>query len=122
MFKNLRIKIWNWLAAGKVRIVEHEDKKIVNSGYTLTAGAGSSYSLGGGAGAGVTLNTHNSSNINLQSGINFTVAQAGGGWIVQVNRHDPINYHPTQELHIIAEGADFDRELGKIITMSCLKG
>jgi hypothetical protein len=45
------------------------------------------------------------------------VTPANGGNIVSVQSND----YAQGELHIIPEGSDFDRELGKIITMSKLK-
>jgi hypothetical protein len=67
--------------------------------------------------------------MNLIPSINFNVAKANGGWIVQVNQPQPVNVlsiagmsdDRAPELYLINEDADFDKELGKIITMTCLK-
>lgn len=45
------------------------------------------------------------------------ITPANGGTIVQMH----VQEYSQGELHIIPDGADFDRELGKIITMSKLK-
>lgn len=45
------------------------------------------------------------------------ITPANGGTIVQMH----VQEHSQGELHIIPDGTDFDRELGKIITMSKLK-
>lgn len=45
------------------------------------------------------------------------ITPATGGMIIQVNTQE----YSQGELYIIPEGTDFDRELGKIITMSKLK-
>ena len=56
------------------------------------------------------------------SSINFNVVKANGGWIVQVNSPDPVpGSYRVPQLYIINEDANFDTELGKIITTSCLK-
>jgi len=51
--------------------------------------------------------------------VTFQVVKASGGWIVRVSERLTTR---SGELHIIPDGADFSSELGKIITMSCLKG
>ena len=45
------------------------------------------------------------------------ITPANGGTIIQMNLVE----YGQGELYIIPDGADFDRELGKIITMSKLK-
>ena len=45
------------------------------------------------------------------------ITPANGGTIVQIQT----NEYNSGELHIIPDGSDFDRELGKIITLSKLK-
>jgi hypothetical protein len=127
-FKNFRITILNWFAAG--RLVLEKDKPM---GYTVNVNgpsAGNLYytGLGGGGNGGFSYNTQTDlSHMNITaSSINFNVAQAAGGWIVQVNK---INRNavtiggvgPESDLHIIHESEDFDSALGKIVTMSCLK-
>jgi len=124
MFKQLRIKIFNWFAAGNLTLKLEKEKNMGNSGYTLgTTGAGTSY---GPLGITTAASIHvPEPSINLKNSLNFTIARAQGGWIVQVNKAHTITFSnessSSAELYIINEDADFDRELGKIITMSCLK-
>jgi hypothetical protein len=121
-FKNFRITILNWFAAGRLVIEKHKTMS-----YTLTgAGVGSPYYVANG---GLSYNNTYTelSHMNITaSSINFNVAKAAGGWIVQVNsvNRDAITVGgigPKSDLHIIHESEDFDSALGKIVTMSCLK-
>ena len=128
-FKNFRIGILNWFAAGRITI--EKEKPMSYTLNTNGAGGGNLYygSLGGGAGSsGFSYNTQtNLSHMNITaSSINFNVAKAAGGWIVQINKinRDAVSIGgvgPEQDLHIIHESEDFDSALGKIVTMSCLK-
>jgi hypothetical protein len=128
-FKNFRITILNWLAAGRITIEKGKPMS-----YTINpndaSGAGNLYYgiLGSGAGNNYIYNTQTElSKMNITaSSINFNVAKAAGGWIVQVNKinRDAVSIGgvgPEQDLHIIHETEDFDSALGKIVTMSCLK-
>ena len=45
------------------------------------------------------------------------ITPANGGTIIQMHLQE----YSNGELYIIPDGSDFDRELGKIITMSKLK-
>jgi hypothetical protein len=49
--------------------------------------------------------------------LTIKITPANGGTIVQTQTGDYVNV----ELYIIPDGIDFDRELGKIITVSKLK-
>ena len=104
-FKNFRISILNWLAAGRITIMKDEKPM--------------SYTLGGSQG---TININPSGYGSTQAPqssqtMTIKVTPANGGTIIQVQSNDFSN----SELHIIPDGSDFDRELGKIITMSKLK-
>jgi hypothetical protein len=108
-FRNFRISILNWLAAGRITIVKDEKPMA----YTL-----------GGTQAG-TININPNGNMVYNTGstpqttqtMTIKVTPANGGTIVQIH----VQEYSAGELHIIPDGADFDRELGKIITMSKLK-
>ena len=107
MFKNLRINILNWLAAGKIVIEKNKPQEYKSM----------SYAIGGGAMSGtINLGPQNSGPFNSQT-ITIKVTPANGGNIVCVQAND----YAQGELYLIHDGADFDRELGKIITMSKLK-
>lgn len=109
-FRNLRISILNWLAAGRITIVK--DKKPQennNMSYTL-GGAQGTININP-TGYGIAQGPQNNQTLTIK------ITPANGGTIVQLQT----NEYSSGELHIIPDGADFDRELGKIITMSKLK-
>ena len=101
---------------------------IANGGtVTLTGGSGP----GGGAGAGAggfftnTPQMRQPTSMSFdQDGINLKIVKASGGWVIQVCQlNDSVSgEYKKPELHIIPDDVDFDKELGKIIIMSCLKG
>ena len=101
---------------------------IANGGtVTLTGGSGP----GGGAGAGAggfftnTPQMRQPTSMSFdQDGINLKIVKASGGWVIQVYQlNDSVSgEYKKPELHIISDDVDFDKELGKIIMMSCLKG
>lgn len=80
-----------------------------------------SYTLGGGSGS-LTINPNGNMGYNLGSTqtnqtLTVKITPANGGTIIQMQTSE----YGGGELHIIPDGCDFDRELGKIITMSKLK-
>lgn len=105
MFRDLRIRIFNWFAAGRMTLVNETTEYKPMSSYTLGAGNG--------IGA-ISINTNTFSN---DRSVNLRITPANGGTIISIQTHDYSNH----ELHIIPDDADFDRELGKIITMNKLK-
>lgn len=97
------------------------------SGGTFTIGAtGSAAGIGGLYGTNtITLGGSDSTYIgdNTLTGanayINFSLIKANGGTIVQCRDENTMKY----EYHVIPENVkNFDRELGKIISMQLLKG
>jgi hypothetical protein len=109
-FKNFRISILNWLAAG--RIIIEKDKKPVEYNMANT------YTIGGNGGTVNLGPSYNQSTLPQTSQtLTIKITPANGGTIVQIHTND----YGNPELHIIPDGNDFDRELGKIITMSKLK-
>ena len=113
MFKNLRIKIFNWFAAGKMTLTDYNNMAVLNSPqttYTL-GGSGSGY-------GGISINP-SGPQMNLPVNLTIKIATANGGTVVSIIDGDPSSY--KENLYIIPDDADFDRELGKIITMNKLK-
>lgn len=110
MFKNLRIRIFNWFAAGKITLTRDTQEKPM--AYTI-GGTGGTLNIApnGNMGYGT------SSMPNTSQTMTVKITPANGGTIVQLNLQE----YSAGELYIIPDGADFDRELGKIITMSKLK-
>jgi hypothetical protein len=110
MFKNLRIDILNWLAAGRITIEKDKKPQEYNS---------MTYTLGGNGGGSINISPTYQQSVSPQSSQTMTikVTPANGGTIIQMQT----NEYGNGELHIIPDGSDLDRELGKIITMSKLK-
>jgi hypothetical protein len=109
MFKNLRIGILNWLAAGKI-VIEKNKPQEYNMANTYTIGGGGYNGMGG-----ITLGPQTQGPITGQT-LTLKITPANGGSIVGVQSQ---NQH--ENLYIISDDADFDRELGKIITVTKLK-
>lgn len=112
MLKNLRIAIFNWFAAGKLTLTTDKSQEYTSMSQSV-------YTLGGGAAgySGITINPQGTPQMNLPINLTIKIASANGGTVVSVNSGDS----GKEDLYIIAEDADFDRELGKIITMNKLK-
>jgi hypothetical protein len=65
------------------------------------------------AGGPYTIGTHE-----FDEGIDIRITPASGGFIVSVNHR---NHGTRPDLHIVTEDKDLGVEIGKIITISCLK-
>ena len=111
--KNWRIKFFNWLGAGKLSLtVDKPQEYKMSNTYTIAGGAGLNYNPGLG---GITVGPSTQGPVTGQT-LTIKITPANGGHIISVA---PINQ--TENLYIIPDGEDFDRELGKIITMTKLK-
>jgi hypothetical protein len=106
MFKNLRIKIFNWFAAGKITLTYNKPQEYISMTNT--------YTVGGGIPGALSINP---SAPQSSQTMTVKITPANGGTIVQMQTSD----YGNGELHIIPDGTDFDRELGKIISFSKLK-
>jgi len=114
IFANLRVQLLNWLAApSRTRFVNAQEKEndMAVGNYQIHTTNNTGYTLGVNTG-----NSHAPQPVDLKNGINLTVTPASGGWIVQINR-----IYQDPQLYIVPEEQDLGVELGKIITMSCLK-
>jgi urocanate hydratase len=106
-----RLRFFHWLTNGQITI--KEEQKMSSNAYQ------SPYA------PLQTVQLSSNHNMNLP-GISFKLTQANGGTIVSV-KEDAQGYtlgtiSTTDELYIIPDGVeDFDRELGKIITMHRMK-
>ena len=80
----------------------------------------STYTLGGtGSGyGGITINPHGTPIMQLPINLTIKIASANGGTVVSIINGENSS---KEELYIIADDDDFDRALGKIITMNKLK-
>jgi urocanate hydratase len=108
-----RLRFFHWLTQGQ--ITTKEEQKMSSNLYNAQSPYGTLQT--------VQLSSNN--NMNLP-GITFKITNANGGTIVSV-KEDSQGYtlgaiSTTDELYIIPDGVeDFDRELGKIITMHRMK-
>jgi len=109
-FRNFRISVLNWLAAGKLTITK--DKPKDNMAYTIGGGSGGVLSINPNTGYNPGYSAPQTNQTMM-----IKVTPANGGTIIQLH----VQEYSQGELYIIPDGADFDRELGKIITMSKLK-
>jgi hypothetical protein len=107
MFKNLRIDFLNWLAAGKIVLEKGNPQEYKSMSYAIAGGHNNMGSI--------TLGPHSQGPLTGQT-LTIKITPANGGNIVSVQSQSQ-----NENLYIISDDADFDRELGKIITMSKLK-
>ena len=118
--RSWRLRFFHWLTQG--RIILEEENKVATNAYQSASGQTSLGQLHSIQLAGQLANTNN---MNLP-GITFKITSANGGTIISVNENTP-QYtlganSSSEELYIIPDGVeDFDRELGKIITMYRMK-
>ena len=61
-----------------------------------------------------------SQDIDSEEGLNITVRSAIGGRIVTFRRYNHRNDDTTYKLYVIHDELDFDKELGKIITLESM--
>ena len=112
--RSWRLRFFNWLTQGRLTI--EEENKVSTNIY----GSGQSP-----YGQLQTIKLTDNNNMNLP-GITFKITNANGGTIISV-REETASFSlggtsSSDELYIIPDGVeDFDRELGKIITMHRMK-
>ena len=108
--RSWRLRFFNWLTQGRLTI---EEEQVATSAYQSAYGQLQTVQLSG------------SNSMNLP-GITFKITSANGGTIISVNenlsQYTITGSNSSEELYIIPDGVeDFDRELGKIITMHRMK-
>lgn len=62
------------------------------------------------------------SDVDGDEGLNITVRKALGGKIVTFRTYDYKNDRNTYKLYVIPDDHDFERELGKLITLESMRG
>jgi hypothetical protein len=62
------------------------------------------------------------SDIDSEDGLSITVRSAIGGRIVTFRHYDRRTDRHNHKLYIVPEDQDFERELGKMITMESMRG
>ena len=62
------------------------------------------------------------SDVDSEDGLNITVRSAIGGRIVTFRHYDRKTDRHNHKLYIVPDDQDFERELGKMITMESMRG
>ena len=62
-----------------------------------------------------------SNDIDSEDGLNITVRKAIGGKIVTFRHHDHKTDRTNHKLYVIPDDLDFDKELGKMITLESMR-
>jgi len=96
--KWLKRLIWQWNQEGQ-EIVEYDDSKPIRSKLTIRG-----------------------NDIDADEGLNITVRKAIGGRIVTFRHYDSKTDRHNHRLYVIQEELDFERELGKMITLESMRG
>jgi hypothetical protein len=63
-----------------------------------------------------------SSDLDSEDGLSITVRSAIGGRIVTFRHYDRKTDRTNYRLYVVPEDQDFERELGKMITMESMRG
>jgi hypothetical protein len=113
MFKKSRLRLANWLSKGRILFDKEENKAMAIAGQYASAGINI---VGSGGGSGIYTIGAQESNMYINSDITLRITRANGGYIINVQT-GPV----SPQLYLIHEDADFNTELGKIITMSQLR-
>ena len=68
------------------------------------------------------VNQSTASSIDGQAGLNITVISAIGGRIITFRHYDRRNDDTQFHHYVVPEDMDFERELGKMITLESMRG
>jgi len=63
-----------------------------------------------------------SEDVESEQGLNITVRNAMGGKIVTFRHYDHKTDRHTHRLYVVPDELDFERELGKMITLESMRG
>jgi hypothetical protein len=72
--------------------------------------------------SGAKMSSVSTRDIDSDEGLSITVRKAIGGKIVTFRHYDSKTDRHTHRLYVIPEEMDFERELGKIITLESMRG
>ena len=61
------------------------------------------------------------SGIEWSDGLNIRVKRVNGGFIINFRKYDRLKDRHNENIHIITDEMDFNRELGKLITMESMR-
>ena len=98
--KWLKRLIWQWNQEGR-EIVEYDDNTVQPKRSRLTI--------------------RSSNDIDSEEGINITVRKAIGGKIVSFRHYDHKQDRTLYKLYVVSDDVDFDKELGKMITLESIR-
>ena len=98
--KWLKRLIWQWNQEGR-EIVEYDDVAVQPKRSRLTV--------------------RGSNDIESEEGLNITVRKAIGGKIVTFRHYDHNTDRTNHKLYVIPDDLDFDKELGKMITLESMR-
>ena len=66
--------------------------------------------------------TSRGSDIDSDDGLNITVRKAIGGKVITFRHYDRKTDRSNNKLYVISDDLDFERELGKMITLESMRG
>jgi len=96
--KWLKRLIWQWNQEGR-ELVDYNDSKPIRSKLSIRTGG----------------------DIDSDEGLNITVRKAVGGKIVSFRYYDNKLDRSSYKLYVVSDDLDFDKELGKMITMESMR-
>lgn len=67
------------------------------------------------------LSIRSSNDIDSEEGLNITVRKAVGGKIVSFRYYDHKTDRTNYKLYVVSDDLDFDKELGKMITLESMR-
>ena len=95
--KWLKRLIWQWNQEGR-ELLEYSNSKPVSSRLTIRG-----------------------NDVDSDDGLNITVRKAIGGKIVSFRHYDNKQDRTNYKLYVVSDELDFDKELGKMITMESMR-
>lgn len=101
--KWLKRLIWRWGSEGRELI---EDEPVLTGGNTVKP----SRRL-----------IRTSSDVDADDGLNITVRKAIGGKIITFRHYDNKTDRTNYKLYVVPDDLDFDKELGKMITLESMR-
>ena len=99
--KWLKRLIWQWNQEGR-ELVEYNDGAIASPKRSR-------------------LSIRSSNDVDSDEGLNITVRKAVGGKIVSFRHYDHKADRTNYKLYVVSDDVDFDKELGKMITLESIR-
>ena len=101
--KWLKRLIWRWGSEGR-ELVDYDDGAIPSTKRARLISA-----------------TTRGNDIDSDEGLNITVRKAVGGKIVSFRTYDHKQDRSSYKLYVVSDDLDFDKELGKMITLESMR-